>query len=138
MLAAAAYRAYDVILSRGIKIYQLVLMVLAPLTVFILNRMTGGIDYKFDGAIKSSLIITGAYWLIFISAKIFPFRTQNKRNMLMTFALAAAVFSEFISNAQMGVKTVDTTGYYDYPANNKEVQELLRCPLYAMRAFRRR
>lgn len=125
VLAAAAYRAYDLILSRGIKIYQLVLMVLAPLTVFILNRMTGGIDYKFDGAIKSSLIITGAYWLIFISAKIFPFRTQNKRNMLMTFALAAAVFSEFISNAQMGVKTVDTTGYYDYPANNKEVQELL-------------
>ena len=125
VLAAAAYRAYDIILSKGIKIYQLVLMLAAPSAVFILNRMTGGMDYKFEGAVKSSVIITGAYWLIFISAKIFPFKTRNKRNVLMTFALAAAVFSEFISNAQMGVKTVDTTGFYDYPANNEEVQALL-------------
>jgi uncharacterized membrane protein YfhO len=87
--------------------------------------MTGGVDYKFEGAVKSSFIITIAYWLIFISAKIFPFKNQNRRNVLMTFALAAAVFSEFISNAQMGVKTVDTTGYFDYPAENEEVQELL-------------
>ncbi len=125
VLAAAAFRAYDVILSRGIKIYQLALMLTAPAAVFILNRMTGGVDYEFDGAVKSSFIITIAYWLIFISAKIFPFKNQNRRNVLMTFALAAAVFSEFISNAQMGVKTVDTTGYNDYPASNAEVQELL-------------
>ncbi|MCR5600506.1 MAG: YfhO family protein [Ruminococcus sp.] len=125
VLAAAAFRAYDIILSKGIKVYQLVLMLIVPAAVFVLNRMTGGVDYEFEGAVKSSAIITGAYWLVFIAAKIFPFRTQNKRNVLMTFALAAAVFSEFISNAQMGVKTVDTTGYSDYPAENAEVQELL-------------
>ena len=44
---------------------------------------------------------------------------------MLIIALSAAVFSEFISNAQLGVKTVDTTGYYDYPASYGEVRELL-------------
>ena len=126
VLAAAAFRAYDVILSRGIKIYQLVLMLIAPATVFVLNKISKGVDYRFEGAIKSSAIITGAFWLIFISAKVFPFRLQKNRNILLTLALSAAMFSEFISNAQLGVKTVDTTGYNDYPANYQEVESLLK------------
>ena len=125
VLAAAAYRAYDIILSRGIKIYQLVLMIFAPAAVFVLDKMVKGADFKFEGAIKSSAIITGAFWLIFLAAKIFPFKTDRKRNILLTFALSAAVFSEFVSNAQMGVRTVDTTGYYDYPTCYDEVRELL-------------
>ena len=137
VLAAAAFRAYDVILSRGIKIYHLILMLIAPATVFVLNKVSKGVDYRFEGAIKSSAIITGAFWLIFIAAKVFPFRKQKNRNLLMTIALSAAMFSEFISNAQIGVKTVDTTGYNDYPANYQEVEALLgyerendRAPFY--------
>ena len=125
VLAAAAFRAYDIILSKGIKIYQLVLMLIAPSTVFVLNKLAAGDKYRFEGAIKSSAIIAGAFWLIFIAAKIFPFKTQKMRNTLMTLALSAAVFSEFVSNAQMGVRTVDTTGYYDYPTRYEEVEELL-------------
>ncbi|SHM17269.1 YfhO family protein [Ruminococcus flavefaciens] len=125
VLATAAFRAYDVMLSRGIKIYQIVLMVAGPAAVLVLNKLSKGVDYKFEGAVKSSAIITGAFWLIFIAAKIFPFKTKEKRNLLMTLALSAAVFSEFISNAQMGVSTVDTTGYSDYPANKTEVRRLL-------------
>lgn len=125
VLAAAAFRAYDVILSKGIKIYQLVLMLIAPSTVFVLNKVTEGVDYKFDGAVKSSAIITGAFWLIFVAAKVFPFRKRKTQNQLLTLALSAAMLSEFVSNAQLGVKTVDTTGYNDYPANYQEVEELL-------------
>ena len=125
VLATAAFRAYDIMLSRGIKIYQIVLMVAGPAAVLVLNKLSKGVDYKFEGAVKSSAIITGAFWLIFIAAKIFPFKTKEKRNLLMTLALSAAVFSEFVSNAQMGVSTVDTTGYTDYPANKTEVRQLL-------------
>ncbi|MBQ6034812.1 MAG: YfhO family protein, partial [Ruminococcus sp.] len=102
VLAAAAFRAYDIILSRGIKIYQLVLMVIAPVAVVVLNYYAAGKKFEFDGALRSSIIITGAFWLIFIAAKIFPFKTPKMRNAMMTLALAAAVFSEFVSNAQIG------------------------------------
>ncbi len=127
VLAAAAFRAYDIILSRGIKIYQLVLMVIAPAAVVVLNYYAAGKKFDFDGALRSSIIITGAFWLIFIAAKIFPFKTPKMRNAMMTLALAAAVFSEFVSNAQIGAKTVDNTSYNDYPTRYEEVEELLEC-----------
>ena len=127
VLAAAAFRAYDIILSRGIKIYQLVLMVIAPAAVVVLNYYAAGKKFEFDGALRSSVIITGAFWLIFIAAKIFPFKTPKMRNAMMTLALAAAVFSEFVSNAQIGAKTVDNTSYNDYPTRYEEVEELLEC-----------
>jgi uncharacterized membrane protein YfhO len=126
VLAAAAFRAYDVILTRGIKIYHLVLMLIAPSAVFVLYKISQGVDYKFEGAIKSSAIIAGAFWLIFVAAKVFPFRTQRTRNILMTFVLSAAMFSEFISNAQIGVQTVDTTSYTEYPATYDDVEALLK------------
>lgn len=127
VLVAAAFRAYDIILSRGIKIYQLVLMVVAPAAVVVLNYFAAGKKFEFDGALRSSIIITGAFWLIFIAAKIFPFKTPKMRNAMMTLALAAAVFSEFVSNAQIGAKTVDNTSYNDYPTRYEEVEELLEC-----------
>ena len=127
VLAAAAFRAFDIILSRGIKIYHLVLMVIAPVTVFVLNYYAAGKKFEFEGALRSSIIITGAFWLIFIAAKIFPFKTLKMRNCMMMLALSAALFSEFVSNAQMGVKTVDNTSYTDYPARYEEVEELLDC-----------
>ena len=127
VLAAAAFRAYDIILSRGIKIYQLVLMVIAPAAVVVLNYYAAGKKFEFDGALRSSVIITGAFWLIFIAAKIFPFKTPKMRNAMMTLALAAALFSEFVSNAQIGAKTVDNTSYNDYPTRYEEVEELLEC-----------
>lgn len=125
VLAAAAFRAYDIILSRGIKIYQLVLMLLAPAAVVVLNYVSKGDEFKITKALKGSVIISAAFWFIFIAVKVFPFKTARARNVLMTFALSAAVFTEFISNAQTGVRTVDTTGYSDYPAQHEEVAEVL-------------
>ena len=126
VLAAAAFRAYDVILSRGIKVYQLFLMLIVPSAVFVLNKISRGDEYKFEGAVQSSAIISGAFWLIFIAAKVFPFKTNRNRNILMTLILSAAMFSEFTSYAQIGVQTVDTTSYKDYPSSAEEVESLLK------------
>lgn len=76
-------------------------------------------------AFKDSVIITGAFWFIFLAAKVFPFRQREVRNALMSLALAAAVLTEFYSNACKGVDTVGHSGYREYPSHNDEVISLL-------------
>lgn len=125
VLAVSAFRAYDIMLSRGIKIYQFVLMLLGPVAVVVLNYYSKGKDFTFKGALTSSLVISAAFLLIFVALRVFPFKSKGLRNILLNFALAAAVISESISNAQLGVKTVDTTGYKDYPTRSEEIQGLL-------------
>ncbi len=125
ILAAMAYRAYDIILSKGVKIYQLVLMLIGPVFVFYLNYLVKGSDFGFKGAVKSSMIITGAYWMIFLAVRVFPFRNKQLRNTLMSLALAIAVFSEFVSNAKIGVKTVGGSDYKSYPTRYDEIESLL-------------
>ncbi len=125
ILAAMAYRAYDVMLSRGVKIYQLVLMLAGPFFVFYVTYLVKGSDFGFKGAVKSSIIITGAYWAIFLAIRVFPFRNKQLRNTLMSLALAVAVFSEFVSNAKIGVKTVGGSDYESYPSHYDEIESLL-------------
>ena len=125
VLAAAAYRAYDIMLRNGIKAYQLILMMMGPFAVFWLDHLSKGSDFEIKGAVRSSLIIVMAFWMVFLAAKVFPFKRQASRNRFLSIALAAAVFSEFVSNAQLGVKTVKTSSYTDYPSHNVEVQSLL-------------
>lgn len=125
VLIAASYRAYTVILEKGVKIYQFVLMLIAPAAVVLMNYLADGRKFQLDRAMRRSLIITGAFWLIFIAVKLFPFKKAHIRNAAMTFGLAAAVFSECLSNAQIGVETVDNTSYYSYPNQYESVQTLL-------------
>lgn len=125
VLVAAAYRAYSVILYKGIKGYQLVLMLIAPTAVFVLKYISDGHKLKFGEPVRSSLIITAAFFLVFVAAKVFPFKRRKVRNTVMTFALAAAVASECLSNAQLGVQTVGTTSYTDYPLKYQAVETLL-------------
>ncbi len=125
VLVAAAFRAYDVIMRHGIKIPHLALMLTAPAGVFVLNYFADGKTFRFEGALKSSVIITAAYWLIFLAAKVFPFRRTGARNTFLSLALAAAVFSEFTLNARTGVGEVGTTGRNDYPSKYEEITSLL-------------
>jgi len=125
VLIAAAYRAYTVILEKGVKIYQLVLMLIAPAAVVLMNYLSDGRHLKMDKAMRSSLIITGAMWLIFVAVKLFPFKKPFIRNAAVSVGLAAAVFSECLSNAQFGVDTVSTTSYFNYPNQKEAVQTLL-------------
>ena len=128
LLVAAAYRAYDVMTAKGIKIYQLVLLVLAPAFIFGLNvwkSMKTDAGFSFDGAFRASVFITGAYLLVFIAGKIFPFKNNSVRLNVINAALAASVIAELTSNTIIGVKTVGASSYTSYPYLNKNVQALL-------------
>ncbi|HBB71267.1 MAG TPA: hypothetical protein DCZ71_01510 [Ruminococcus sp.] len=125
VLAAAAYRAFDVILRNGVKIYQIVLLIPVPAAVFFLNWYNNRDSFEFTQAIKSSLIITGAYLLIFIAAKIFPFKKGRARNAALNFCIAAAVLTEVTSNTLVGTETVGTSVYSQYPAKGEQVSTLL-------------
>lgn len=78
-----------------------------------------------SNAVKKSMIITAAYFMVFLAAKVFPFRRTAVRNVFMTAAVGTAVFSELISNARIGLGTLTPSSYNNYPANGREVQSLL-------------
>ena len=125
VLAAAAYRAYDAMAKKGITILQLLLLLPAPAAVFWLNWRKAGEEFAFEGAFRSSVIITGAYFMIFLAAKLFPFKSENVRRGLLNICLGATVIAELSSNTILGVKTVGSSGYTSYPASNADVQVLL-------------
>ena len=125
VLITAAFRAYDIILKKGVKIYHLIFMLIAPAVVFGLNYITNKSEFKFEGALKSSAVITGAFLLLFAAAKIFPFKSEKVRNSVMSLGMTIVVIFELAGNAQIGVDTVSTTGYNDYPTKNDSVQTLL-------------
>lgn len=76
-------------------------------------------------SVKKSMIITAAYFMIFLTVKVFPFRRKAVRNFFMNAAVGTAVFSELISNAVTGLGTLTPSSYSSYPANGREVQSLL-------------
>lgn len=78
-----------------------------------------------SASVKKSMIITAAYFMIFLTVKIFPFRRKAARNFFMNAAVGTAVFSELISNAGIGLGTLTPSSYGSYPANGREVQSLL-------------
>lgn len=128
VLVAAAYRAYDVMTRKGIKIYQLLLLAAGPALVLLLNVWTASKTdegFSFEGAFRSSAVITGAYILIFAAVRLFPFKSLLMRRTVVNTALAVAVFTELVSNTVIGVRTVGSSGYTSYPTANAEVQQLL-------------
>ena len=124
VLAASAYRAFDIIMKKGVKIYHLFFMLLCPAAVLFLNWYNNE-EFEFKGAFSSSIIITAAYLLVFLAVKLFPFKKENVRRAVMCLALAATVISESYSNTDIGVKTVTTTGYPEYPTKGAQIQQLL-------------
>jgi len=128
LLVTAAFRAYDAMTAKGIRIYQLLLLVPGPALVFGLNvwKMTKtDSGFTFDGAFRASVFIAGAYLLIFSAGKLFPFKSKTVRRSVVNAALAAAVIAELTSNTLIGVKTVGSSNYTSYPYMNDDVKPLL-------------
>lgn len=125
VLVAAAFRAYDVMTEKGIKIYQLILMFIFPLVVLGLNYLKNKEEFAFKGAVMSSAIIAGSYILIFIAVKCFGFKNKRVGTAILSVCLGAAVITECWSNASLGVKTVGSSGYTSYPTRAQEVESLL-------------
>jgi uncharacterized membrane protein YfhO len=127
VLVLASYRAYDVILKKGIKIYQLFLMPIFPAVILLLNYLSAEDREKFtiSEPLENSLIISAAFILIFTAVKIFPFKNVRVRNTILSLGIGAAVISECWSNAAIGVKTVGNSDYESYPTSYDEIEELL-------------
>ncbi len=125
VFASAAYSGYCAIRDKGIKIYQIVLMLTGPLAVFGLNYLKDKQEFAFVGALKSSAIITAAYIIIFFAVKIFPVKSMKVKTVFLNLFIAAAVFSETVSAAVIGTGAVGSSAYSSYPASDEDVQILL-------------
>jgi len=125
VLVVSSFRAYDAIINKKIKIYQLFLLIPAPAVVFFLNYRKSGDEFEFEGAFRSSAIITLAYILVFAAVKIFPFKNFKVKRSIMNIALAVVVIFELLKNAVIGVETVGTSSYTSYPASQTGVQQVL-------------
>lgn len=129
VLVAAAYRAYDVMTEKGIKLYHIPMMLLAPAAVFYMYYLVQkagdeGFSPK-DSVFASSLMITGAYILIFICMKFMPIKDKGMFKGIINLVTTAAIVIEMAANASIGVGSVGTSDYTSYPSYNTEVQYLL-------------
>lgn len=125
VLIASAYRAFDVMTAKGIKIYQLIFMPVFPAIVIALNYFKDKEAFAFKGAILSSVIIAGSYILIFLAVKCFGFKNKKVATAILSIFMGGAVITECWSNASLGVKTVGTSNYTSYPSRGQEVESLL-------------
>ncbi len=128
VLTAAAFRAYDIMTRRGIKVYQLFLLLPAPAAAFWFSYSSAKASeegFAMNAAFKSSLIITGAYILIFVACRLLPLKSPVLRRSVLNVGLAAAVFTELSANTVLGVKTVGSSDYSSYPTQNAGVQAVL-------------
>ena len=128
VLIAAAYRAYDVMTKKGIKLYQLILLVICPAAVFYMNYLSikgKGEEFKVEAELKSSLMIAGAYFMIFTAIKFLPLKNERVRTAIINIAVAVTVVSELAQNAMIGVKTVGSSDRTGYPTVASEVSEMM-------------
>lgn len=127
VLIASAYRAYDVMTKEKFRLY-FPLLLIAPAAVFGLNYFIAAKDgkaFEMTAALKSSLIITAAYILIFTAVRIIPIKKPVVKRILVNIFVCATVVSEISSNTAIGVKKVGSSDYASYPASNESVQQML-------------
>lgn len=128
VLIAAAYRAYDVIMEKGVKIYQILLLIPAPAAVFALNYITAKNSesgFAITSPLKKSFLITEAYFLLFVAFKLIPIRDIGIKKKIINICLAALVTVELSGTAIVGVKEVGTSDYDSYPYMNSGIQASL-------------
>ena len=127
VLLTASFRAYDIILKHGLKIYQIIFMPIFPLVIFWLNyrKDTDTIKSAMPDNFKYSLIVTACMLFIFIIVKVASVNMKKIWAYMMSILLLATVCFESYSNAKLGVKKVSTTTYSSYPTSYDSVQSLL-------------
>lgn len=125
VLLTASYRAYDIIMKNGLKIYQIIFMPVFPAVILYLNyRKDNNIINDMPDNFKYSIAISAGFIFIFIIAKLFSVEFKNAYKYIMSFLILAGVCTETYFNANIGVKTVDTTSY-SYPSAYNGVKALL-------------
>lgn len=130
ILITSAYAAFDAMMKNGVKIYQLIAMLIGPAAVVwcstkvhmdvVKAALNGEKNY-----IRRSLIIAIAFILIFVIVKIFPMKSAKIRSYATSLLLCLAVCAECYTNAVNGVKTVGNSDYKSYPLNADDVHTVL-------------
>ncbi len=118
VLLVAAYRAYQILLSEKFSIWQWLGMLASGAVFCALAygvRTEGEDPNKF---VIASAILGGVYLLIVL------FRTFLPKQVVQVL-LAAVLAFEMGQHAVSGVKSVGSSSYKGYPANNDAVQEML-------------
>lgn len=130
MFVMAAYRAYDIMLEKGIKLYQFPLLLIGPAAEFYIcyiSRKDTEDGFSFsETALKASLYFTGAYILIIVCVKFISFKNKNFFRAVFNTLICVIVGIEMTKHAFVGVNTVGTSDRTTYPSYNESVQTLLK------------
>ena len=117
-LLIIAYRAYQVLLEEKLNFFQWGAMILVG-AVFLFIAYKSGVqpdDHKF---VKYSAILAGVYVVIIL------FRIFTPKEIVQG-ALSLVILFEMGAQSINGVKAVGSSGYTSYPANNSDIQQLLK------------
>lgn len=126
VLLTASYRAYDIILKNGLKIYQIVMMIICPAVIIFLNYYKdNSIFVDMPNNVKYSIIIVLAFIAVFIAAKFLSSGFEKAYKIIMSLLLLCGVCTEIYFNAKIGVETVSTTSYNSYPTNYDNIESLI-------------
>ena len=118
VMLVAGYRAFTVLLEEKLSIIQWIAMLLVGGIFCYLgygSKIQEDDDHKF---VMASAILGGIYLIIIF------FRLFASKQVVQVMLALALVF-EMGNAAITGVKTVGSSGYTSYPANNKEIQEMI-------------
>lgn len=93
VLVSASFRAYDVMMKKGITIYQLILSLVAPSVIFYFNYRKNPKDFDFSSTNKTMFIIAVAVTvLLVIFSSIFG---KKSRNNIIFIPVLAVVWGTF-------------------------------------------
>ena len=117
-LLIIAYRAYQILLEEKLSLFQWAAMIVVG-GVFLWVGYTSGIQEEDHKFVISSAILGGIY-LVIIFCRLF-----TPKAFIQLLLCGAAVY-EMGYQAVAGVHTVGSSTYSIYPANNSEIQQLIK------------
>lgn len=117
-LILMAYRAYQILLEEKLNFFQWGAM-LAVGAVFLFIAYKSGVQSEDHKYIKYSAILGGVYMVILLFRLFTP-------KQIVQGALSLVILFEMGAQSINGVKAVGYSGYTSYPANNEDIQQLIK------------
>ena len=117
-LLIIAYRAYQILLEEKLSFFQWGAMI-AVGAAFLFIAYKSGVQTEDHKFVKYSAILAGVYLVIIL------FRVFTPKQIVQG-ALSLVILFEMGAQSINGVKAVGSSGYTSYPANNEDIQQLLK------------
>ncbi len=108
VLVAAAFRAYDVMMKKGITVYQLVLSLIAPSVIFYLNYRKNPEDFAFSSTNKTVFIIAVAVTVVLaVCSSVFGKKSRNSIIFIPVLAVVWGMFFMLYTDSDDHIKFDD-------------------------------